>query len=168
MPITLEHAKEGMSEAHIAAVAAMAGVNLAFSKRDYGVDGHFRAVHRLEDGRYTDAGTSLDFQAKATAVFTIDEDHVIYDLDAGAYNKMVSRGHHRTTLILILLCLPRSQDEWHALTPDGTLLKDRCYWHVLPPGPPTPNTSTVRIRIPAHQRFSPEALEGLLMLEQAR
>jgi hypothetical protein len=157
-----------MSEAHITAVAAMAGVNLAVSRRDYGVDGHFREVQKLEDGSYSDAGISLDFQAKATVVFKIENEQVVYDLDAGAYNKMVSRGHHRTTLILILLCLPQSPSEWHLITPDGTLLKDRCYWHVLPPGPLTPNKSSVRIRIPIHQRFTPEALEGLLLLEQAR
>lgn len=146
----------------------MAGVLVGKTDHDYGVDGHFREVQVLPNGQHVDAGVSLDFQAKATTVFTREQNHIAYDLDARAYNNLVRRGTYRTTLILILLCLPRSRSDWHELTTAGTVLRDHCYWFVLPPGPETGNTSSVRIKVPTSQRFSPEALKKLLALEQAR
>jgi hypothetical protein len=168
MSITEEHAKEGLAEAHIAAIAAMAGATVSISKRDYGVDGRFNAVERLEGGGFAESGIAIDFQAKSTVIFEIEDGCVVYDLEVRAYNNMVGRAHHRTTLMLILLCLPREQAQWYSLTPDGTLLKDRCYWHILPPGPKTANVRTTRIRIPIDQRLSPDDLGALLQLEQLR
>jgi hypothetical protein len=93
------------------------------------------------------SGIPLDYQAKATSDWHVDGDHIVYDLEARAYNlwtllpgnystlidtynNIVSRTPAETTMILILLCLPQEIDQWHEATTDITSLRNCCYWYV--------------------------------------
>jgi hypothetical protein len=112
LPITVQHTKETLCLAHIYAAAGMAGVNVSQTVHDYGVDGYF--VHVVQrGGRRAASGFSLDYQAKATVDWELKGESIVYDLEAKTYNDIVSRTKSETTLILLLLCLPKSPSDWH-------------------------------------------------------
>jgi hypothetical protein len=145
----------------------MAGVNRgAEHAHDYGVDGHFAAVIN-RGGRRITSGHTLDFQAKATVNWALVDGAIVYDLDVKAYNDMISREPSETTLMLILLCMPQSQVEWHDATVSATTIRHCCYWFI-PSGPPSNNAVTKRISIPAINLLTPEVLKALLAAERER
>jgi hypothetical protein len=92
---------------------------------------------------------------------------IVYDLEAKAYNDIVSRTPSETTLILILLCLPRDQAEWHTASNSQTTLRHCCYWYFLT-GEVTENVASKRIFIPSENVLTPESLKMLLAVERKR
>lgn len=133
--ITTQHIEEDLSRAYIQAVAAKAGLNLALRDRshDYGIDGTFHQVS-YRNGKREESGFSLDFQLKSSINATIDDQHVSYDLDVKAFNSLVERAERKNTspTILILLVLPKDQEDWIALSEDQLILKN------VATGPPSP------------------------------
>lgn len=167
MSITTQHTEESLCVAHIYALAGMAGLNYAIRYFfDYGVDGQFSPV-TVRNGRRVNSGYPLDFQAKATINWERKNGCIVYDLEAKTYNDIVSRTAAETTLILIVLCLPKDQADWHVAEETATTLRNCCYWHSFT-GEPTENSERKRIFIPVENRLTPEVLNQLLVLEKAR
>jgi Domain of unknown function (DUF4365) len=170
VPLTEPHAKETLCAAHIHATAGMARVNLSCRLMfDYGVDGVFENILDIHEGRLIPSPFTVAYQAKASVDWIEEDDCIVYDLESGAYNDIATRPEKASTLILILLCLPKDTQKWHAIDADEqhTLLKHYCYWHVFK-GEPTPNKYKQRIRIPKDQIFTPDALKFLLAVEHDR
>jgi hypothetical protein len=167
LSITVQHTQESLCMAHIYAVAGMAGVDHAYrAVHDYGVDGQFDPIV-IRKNRRVVSGHPLAFQAKATMNWELVDGHIVYDLEAKTYDEIVSRGPSEVTMILILLCMPRDQVDWHSATSDATMLRNCCYWAVLT-GDPCRNASTKRIRIPAGNVLTPDSLLALLAAEKER
>jgi len=167
LSITVQHTQESLCMAHIYAVAGVAGVNHAYKAVfDYGVDGQFDPVV-LRGTRRIVSGHPLAFQAKATINWELVGDEIVYDLEAKTYDDIVTRQPSEVTMILILLCMPKDQVDWHLATPDATMLRNCCYWAVLKGGP-CGTTSSKRIRIPADQILTPDNLLELLAAEKER
>lgn len=167
MSITIQHTQENLCRAHIQAVAAIAGVNVWLNPgQDYGVDGQFDPV-TIRGNRRVTTGFMLPFQAKATFTWERANGCIVYDLEAKAFNDMVMRSQEESTLLLVLLCLPRDASDWHFVDHNSTIISHCCYWHVLD-GDITTNTSTKRIYIPEDQLLNPTALSELLEAERAR
>lgn len=145
----------------------MAGVDIALRHvHDYGVDGQFDPVI-IRGKRRVISGYPLPFQAKASTNWFIKDGHVVYDLEAKTYNDIASRGEAESTLILVLLCLPKNQDEWHVATSTETTLQTCCYWQVIR-GALTENDQAKRIKIPLDQILTPKSLNELLDAERLR
>ncbi|MEM5584662.1 DUF4365 domain-containing protein [Roseibium sp. AS2] len=168
MPITIEHTKENLCAAHIYAICASAGVLLGHAHvHDYGVDGSCNTVvHRGK--RRVVSGFPLDFQAKSTVDWEINENHVVYDLESKTYNDIVSRSAAETTLMLVLLCLPKNSADWHSVTADFTTLRNCCFYHTFKGTPVDNEKSTKRVKIPIAQLLTPDSLIQLLEAEKSR
>lgn len=168
MPITVEHTKENLCAAHVYAICASAGVLLGKAHvHDYGVDGSFNTVvHR--GTRRVVSGFGLDFQAKSTVNWEIKDDEVIYDLESKTYNDIVSRTPAETTLILVLLCLPKDATHWHSVTNELTTLRNCCFYHTFQGSVVGNEDSTKRIKIPLAQLLTPDSLIDLLAAEKSR
>jgi hypothetical protein len=166
--ITVEHTKENLCAAHVYAICASAGVLLGNAHvHDYGVDGVFNnVIHR--GARRVVSGFPLDFQMKSTINWEMKDDHVIYDLESKTYNDIVSRSDAETTLMLVLLCLPKDCAEWHSVTAEYTTLRNCCFYHTFQGAPVTNENSTKRIKIPAAQLLTSESLIQLLAAEKSR
>lgn len=168
LSITIQHVQESLCLAHIYALAGMAGVNSKIQDTyDYGVDGHFNVVVQRPNGRRAVSGHALDFQAKATINWKLKDGHIVYDLEAKTYDDIVSRDASQTTLMLILLCLPKSQEEWHEMSESATTIRHCCYWALLE-GDLCGNASSQRIFIPATNLLTPDTLKTLLATERER
>lgn len=161
--ITAEHAKESLCRSYVIAVASAARQNLWFGgEHDYGVDGMFRLVEP-RGGRLRETGFSLDFQAKASVDWSDSGDNIAYDLEAKNYNDLAERATQTrsTPFFLVLLCLPREEDEWLQFTPDSLTLK-RCAYYLQLSGGLTGNAATCRVSIPRANALTPANLIALL------
>lgn len=153
--------------AHIYALAGVAGVNYGIKKiYDYGVDGQFTSVVN-RGSRRVDTGFPLDFQAKATINWELIDGNIVYDLEAKTYNDLAGRTPAESTMVLILLCLPKSQNNWHTASYEETVMRHCCYWHTIT-GEQTTNTSTQRIYVPYENLLTPVSLNQLLAFERER
>jgi hypothetical protein len=158
MPETFK--MEALSRAYVSAIAAQAGVNVYMPQRDFGTDMIFsKVIERKEGSRHTDTwGLTIPCQIKASTIWGLREDTISYDLEVKNYNDLVNSNN----LVLILMCLPPSPDEW--LYQDEACLRlHRCcyYWRTLDKVETT-NTSTKRIFIPRSQIFTVESLIRLV------
>lgn len=160
--ITREHTQEALSLAYVHALAGRAGLNLGTRTIfDYGIDGSFHPVTKVGD-RLIQTGFQVDFQMKATTNWRHESDDVVYDLDARAHVVLTGRERGLPLAILILLCLPEDATHWLDGCEDYLRLKHCCYWY-RPPGPPTTNSSTIRIRVPRANVLTPDSLKEIML-----
>lgn len=160
--MTQQHIEEGLSRAYVAAVAARAGVNLNWRGFDYGVDGAFCRISE-RDGRHAEDGITLDYQLKASTRWRIENQEVVYQLEAKTYNDLASRrsGVRVVPLILILFCLPKEESQWLEINEENLLMRKCCYWTLVDERL-TKNAATVTIGIPREQLLTSAALLDLL------
>lgn len=165
--LTRQHTQECLSLAFVHALAGRAGVNVSVDRVfDYGVDGAFHPV-TIRNNRRVESGFNVDFQLKSTVNWSIDGDHVVYDLEAKTFNDLVTRAPEADRCILILLCLPRDEAQWLAGSEAELILRHCCYWAILE-GAETDREQTQRIRIPRANLLTVEAVAGILEQERAR
>lgn len=146
--------------AYVQAVVAKAGAYyLPYKPTEYGLDCDIKPVTTMPDGSYTYTGHTLNCQVKSTTNWIEQDDQILYDLEAKAYNKLVA--FEIKTAILVVLKLPKDANDWLKCKEDCLELRNCCYWAVLN-GSPTTNTSTIRISIPRKQIFDPSAVSALL------
>ncbi len=150
---------EALSMAYISAIAAQAGVNVYIPQRDFGVDMYLSKVVERKHGRYTDTSSMpIPFQIKASTLWQLQEDRVIYDLEVKNYNDLVNSN----ACVLILMCLPPHPNEWLHQDEDCLQLHKCCYYWCPSNLTETTNSETKRIFIPRSQMFTAGALTRLL------
>ncbi len=92
MPILESHLKERLSIAYFSAVAARAGVACHITAGvEYGTDAHNNSVIEVKGGKLQDAGVILPIQLKATTTWELKNGFIVYEMEAPAYNKIVTR-----------------------------------------------------------------------------
>jgi len=161
--IPRQHKQEQLSKAYINAVVAHAGHTFSEPQDDYGVDGSMHKIASSANGRRYDSGIVIDVQLKATTDWTLQDDFVVYDVEAKTFNDLAIRFQEdrATEMILAVLCLPQDENEWLSITNEQLILKKCCYWCKIS-DQSTNNTSSKRIKIPKDNLFSPEAVIELL------
>lgn len=153
--------EELLSVAHVSALVASAGSTPNPIANDFGVDMEVRRVGNF-DGKRIDLGVAIDLQLKATINWVDSEKHVIYDLSADAYNRIIIRNENSLTpCLLVLCCLPKEKDRWVDASEEQLILRRCCYFHEIN-GAVSSNTSSVRLRIPKSQLLTPIAVESLV------
>ena len=87
---------------------------------------------------------------------------IVYDLEADAYNDLVSRaGTGALPFLLVLLCIPKDDAVWLDVSADRLILQKCAYWLQLD-GVLTSNEATKRVRIPAANVFTPKSVADIL------
>jgi hypothetical protein len=157
---------EALSMAYIRAIAAKAGVNIYRPEYDFGVDMSFGKVVQRDGRRCADTSSMpVPFQIKASKVWELRGDTIIYDLEVKNYNDLVNS----TILVLILMCLPSTSDEWLRQDEECLSLHKCCYyWRPSSGQAETLNSEKKRIYIPRSQIFTVDALTMLMDEVQAR
>ncbi len=147
--LTTPHIKERLSLAYVHAVTGRAGINVySPSFHDYGVDLMLRSIGRYR-GKFVETGVPVDVQLKATSDWKFEGEHVVYEMDAAAYNSAVARPEG-SPLYIFVMCLPHDEANWVASSEAEIVLRHCCYWLRLS-GPETDNTRSVMVRIPRQQ-----------------
>lgn len=161
MSVSIKNIEESLSVSYVSAIVAKSGASFDIVSRDYGVDICVRRVEKF-GGNYMDMGVSFDCQLKSSINWDADDKHIIYDLEAKTYNKLVYRHMNSTTpCFLVLLCLPRNEDNWICISENELNLRKCCYFYYID-GEPTMNKSTIRIKIPRKNLFSPDIVNNII------
>jgi Domain of unknown function (DUF4365) len=161
--ISREHTQEALSLAYVHALAGRAGLNIAARATfDYGIDGYFYRV-KMRGRERVETGAPVRFQMKASVDWQHRDGHVVYDLDARAHRTIAERDPEGVMTILILLCLPRDENQWLTGSETEMYLRHCCYWYRTE-DPPTENPSKQRIRIPRANVLTPDSLQGIMTL----
>lgn len=151
---------EQLSRAYVTAVAAACGCRWSVPTPDYVTDLSLRQVV-FRNKKWVEVGPALDIQLRSTTAAALAADHVAYDLDAGTYDKL-RRATLTVPAVLVLLVLPPARDDWLNHTEDRLELRGCAYWLSLCGEPATPNKSSVGVRIPRANQFTPAALERIM------
>lgn len=161
MTVPVQTKEELLSLAHVSAIVASTGHTIAPVPSDFGVDLGVRRIGEFE-GRRIDLGVAFDLQLKATINWTIEGTEVIYDMEADAYNRLVTRNQHSATpCILVLCCLPNSQADWLEAR-EAELVLRKCSYFFSVGSTPTPNARSVRLKIPRDNLLTPVAMINLI------
>ncbi|MGJ4754757.1 DUF4365 domain-containing protein [Leptospira kmetyi] len=161
MSIKIQAIEEALSVSYVGAVISKAGHTYDIVQRDYGVDLSIRQIS-LYNGQLIDMGAVLDCQLKSTINWKVNETHILYDMEVSAYNKLVYRSRNGAyPCLLVLLCLPKSSEEWIHLNEDRLELRKCCYW-ISQLDDPTENTHSIRIQVPRTNTFTPESIPEIL------
>ena len=172
MPLPRERFLDELATAYVQAVAAAAGMTIAVSWQDYGVDGSLSHIvrarkQRARGDKFIPEGFAVEFQLKGTTVATLRNDHILYDLNARNYDLIAGRSPFGTPLYLFLVCFDSEMENWMAIERERLILRASAYWWKRT-SPPTINSSKVRIRISVLSRLTSEAVREMLQLSKQR
>ena len=149
--------QEQLSLAYVRAVIYQAGWRLSFPEvDDHGIDGTLEAPVR--------GMNKVDFQLKATTVYTTQVDQITYDLRVQDYNRLIVMDD--VPRVLILFLMPDDPAQWLSHTEDELCLRKCAYWVSLMGLPISSNASTQRVHVPLNNLFRPDGLRS--MFDQVR
>lgn len=150
--------KEALSFVYAHAIAARAGYTTAKPSPDRdGVDLQIQAGGEMRP--------ALDLQLKATVNLKRGGDgHLRYPLNIRNYELL--RIDTQTPRLLMVLDLPKDEEQWMTVTPDELVLRHRAYWLNLRGRAETANETSVTVEIPEGNLFDVESLRSLM--EQSR
>lgn len=152
--------EELISVSYVSAIIARSGFAPNAVAKDYGVDLEVRNIGRHKSKRI-DLGPFLELQLKASINWSAEDKHVVFDLEADAYNRLVfRRDNSAIPCALVVCCLPKDETAWLTVNEDELTIKKCCYYHFID-GAETKNTASQRIRIPRNQLLTPNSLHEL-------
>ena len=156
--LTIPDQEEAMSRAYAHAIAAGAGYVTA----DYSIDRDGVDLRIQAGGLMRPA---LELQLKATINLGMANDG-FYHFPLAIRNYNLLRIETQTPRLLLVLDLPREQDQWMMVTTEELVLRRRAYWLNLRGYGATPNHDSVTVSIPAGNVFNVDNLHSLM--EQSR
>ena len=155
--LPIQAIEELLSVSYVSAIIARSGFCPNSVAKDYGVDLEVRKIG-VHNNKRIDLGTWLELQLKASINWDVDEEHVIFDLEADAYNRLVFRNENSSVpCALVVCCLPKNQNHWLSVCEEELVIKKCCYYFFID-GLTTKNKRSTRIKIPRIQLLTPQAL----------
>ena len=151
--------KEEMQRAYFRAVVAKAGASFYVPNYDCGADFVLTTPYINPRGKTAPTTRMVFCQLKASDDCEVKEGKVVYELKAESYNKFAEL--HNVLAIILLLHLPKNEEDWLLVDQSAMCIKHCCYWYEVPKVT-TDNTCTITIKIPTHQVFDPNAVDWLL------
>lgn len=159
--LPVQSIEEMMSVSYVSAVVARSGFSPSSVSYDFGTDLSVRKIGTFGKRRI-DLGGILDLQLKASINWSTTSEHLIFDLDAESYNRLILRNIHSTTpCALVVCCLPREEKYWLEVCEDELKIKKCCYYHFVS-GIETKNKKSQRIHIPRQQILTPDAIHDIV------
>lgn len=141
--------------AYVEAVATQAGCTVAkgaYPDRE-SVDVQIRANRRMRP--------CLDVQLKATTTLDPGKDgNLVFPLKVKNYEDL--RVRTLVPRLLVVLHLPKDEQQWLTVEPTQLVLRKCAYWFALTGFPASENKETVSVRIPPENIFDMEAVDELM------
>jgi hypothetical protein len=159
--LTENKIKEEISLAYVLAVAATKGFSTEITRVDSdSIDATIRY------NGYLDPDSSLyspeiKLQLKATSNPNLREEYIHFPLPLKNYNDLKARSG--TPRLLVVLCLTEEKENWLKHSPDELVLQKCAYFLNLKDYPETENDSSVTVKIPLANLFSPELVYDLML-----
>ena len=152
--LTARDEEERLSMAYAHAVAARAGYTTAVYDLDRnGIDLRIQAGGAMRP--------ALELQLKATVnLRQVDAESFSFALPVRNYNLL--REPTQTPQLLVVLDLPRDEQQWLTITEDELVIRHRAYWLNLLGAEETANRESVTVAIPRGNRFDVAGLRDLM------
>ena len=153
--------KEEFSYAYINAIASAAGYSFQIAPRPLdlvGVDVTITGLVSPGSGRRT----RIDLQVKCTSQKLLDHDLLKFPLEIKNYNELRNHNPDDDPLLLVVVLVPDSKEDWLQQSETELCLKRCAYWVSIRGQPPTENQTTVTVYLPRQNIFSVEALTDLM------
>jgi len=160
--MTPQHRQEALSLAYVTAVAARAGMTFSLPSHDYGTDLWLHEVEEDDDERMQ-TGWGYRIQLKSTTIATLEPNAVVYDVDRRTY-EMLRGGRQLNPILLVVYVMPPNEADWLDQNETRLELRSCAYWISLHDQPATTNTTSVRVRIPRTNQFTPDAAMRIMKL----
>lgn len=153
----------------VKALAQYEGYSAFGPDKDIGTDVYIeRVTSRTEPSggrRFFGDGTQLQIQIKTVLEHkvSINQTNVIYDLEAKNYNDLIYRKVNNSPipLVLIVVILPSSKQNWLEIQQDVLMLRKHAYWYEPNSTTPTGNSTSQRINIPIENKLSIDSISKL-------
>lgn len=152
--LTARDEEERLSMAYAHAVAARAGYTTAIYDLDRdGVDLRIQAGGAMRP--------ALDFQLKATInLRQAGDESLRFPLPVRNYDLLRTRT--QTPRLLVVLDLPRDEQQWLTITEDELIIRHRAYWCNLVGEEEKATRKSVTVPIPRKNRFDVTGLQDLM------
>jgi len=158
--LTLNTKKEHLSVAYIHALATKASCAMEEVRVDIdSVDASIWAHGKLAIDSVL-SSPKLDIQLKATKNWTVTDGEIKFTLKIKNYNDL--RAKCLVPRILVVMCLPPTEDEWINHDANNLILKKCAYWMSLLGYPDIPNGTSIDVKIPEANLFSHTTLIDIL------
>ena len=156
--LTIADQEEALSRVYAHAVAARAGYTTATTDFDRdGVDLRIQAGGGMRP--------ALEIQLKATTRLGQPRDgYMRFPLKRRNYDLLIEQT--QTPRLLVVLALPRDEQDWMTVTTESLVLRRCAYWVNLTGRPETDNATSITVNIPASNLFDVRGLRRLM--EQSR
>ena len=152
--LTTNDQKERLSMAYAHAVAARAGYTTAVYDLDRnGIDLRIQAGGAMRP--------ALELQLKAT-INLRQADAESFSFDLPVRNYKLLRKPTQTPQLLVVLDLPRDEQQWLTITDDELVIRHRAYWLNLRGREKTDNRESVTVAIPQANLFDVAGLQDLM------
>ena len=111
--------------------------------------------------RRVETGFKLDIQAKSSVTARVEASEVIYSMEVKTYNDLrdTSVG---TPRILVLLVLPRDEEQWVHIDQTRFMIRGSAYWMSLRGKGGGTNRERVTVSIPRSNLFTVESLKRIM------
>lgn len=160
--LTENKIKEEISLAYVLAVAATKGFATEITRVDSdSIDATIRYNGYLDPDLSTLYSPEIKLQLKATSSPKLKDSNVIFQLPLKNYNDL--RARSGTPRLLVVLCLTEDKDGWLKHSSDELVLKKCAYFINLKDYPETENETSVTVKIPLANLFSPELVYELML-----
>jgi hypothetical protein len=153
--------EQKLSESYLRAIAAMAGCTVKIPEDDFGIDYSIHGI-RMNNGRVSEDGTSVDVQLKSTTDYREEDDSFAYQIENKNFNDLVL-GDTLAPRILVVLFMPRPKVEWTNQTVNELMIRKCAYWAWLRGQPPKEKLdSKTTIKLSKRRVFSSDALRSIM------
>jgi hypothetical protein len=160
--LTENKIKEEISLAYVLAVAATKGFSTEITRVDSdSIDATIRYNGYLDPDSSTLYSPEIKLQLKATSNPNLREDFIHFPLPLKNYNDLKARSG--TPRLLVVLCLTEEKENWLKHSPDELVLQKCAYFLNLKDYPDTENDTSVTVKIPLANLFSPELVYDLML-----
>jgi hypothetical protein len=150
---------EQFNIAYIRALAAHAGFKTSITEVD---DDSIDIT--IEGTGYSNSiirNPKIDIQLKSTKNFRLKSNVITYALKAKNYTDLIGE-NVLSPRYLFLLHLSGNVSDWLYHSVNGITLRNRCYWFSLRHLPPSTNTNSVTLNIPANQVLTSAFLKDIM------
>ncbi|PXW18042.1 uncharacterized protein DUF4365 [Chryseobacterium sp. CBTAP 102] len=105
----------------------------------------------------------IKLQLKATSGANIDNvnNEIVFPLPIKNYNDL--RLPSTCPRLLVIMCLPEDSEDWLRHSDNELVIKKCCHYLNLNGFPESPNISTVTVRVPLANTFSPDSIHELMV-----
>lgn len=161
MMLTENKIKEEINLAYVLVVAATKAFSTEITRVDSdSVDATIRYNGYLEK-ESTLYSPEIKLQLKATSNAKIVDNNIHFPLPIKNYNDLKARsGNPR---LLVVLCLPECKEDWLIHSNEELVLKKCAYYLNLNSFPESLNETTVTVKVPLSNVFSPNSLYDLML-----